>query len=84
MVGLIAKMAVDRCITSQMVDARDGVINACVDVLSAFKSGLSSPAHGALEAPPCLQLLPLLCLGLLKSVSYKLHFIYISLSHVVM
>lgn len=70
-VGLLAKMAVDRCLSSSLSDARDALVNACVDALSSFKMGLSNPAHGALEAPPALQLLPLFTLALVKSIAFR-------------
>lgn len=67
-IGLLAKMAVDRSLTSSLSDARDALVNACVDALTAFKMGLSSPAHGALEVCPNMSLLPLYTLALFKSV----------------
>ncbi|KAK8725210.1 hypothetical protein OTU49_010755 [Cherax quadricarinatus] len=70
-IGLLAKMAVDRCLSSSLSDARDALINACVDGLTAFKISLSSPAHGALEVPPTLQLLPLYTLALVKSIAFR-------------
>ncbi|XP_037791630.1 protein transport protein Sec24A-like, partial [Penaeus monodon] len=63
-IGLLAKMAVDRSLTSSLSDARDALVNACVDALTAFKMGLSNPAHGALEVCPNLSLLPLFTLAL--------------------
>lgn len=67
-VGLLSKMAVDKCLSSQMSDAREAIVNACADILGTYKSTLSSPA--GLPAPPNLQMLPLYLLALLKSVSY--------------
>ena len=52
---------------SSIGDARDALINVCVDVLSAFKATLSSPPQG-LVAPTNLRLLPLYVAALLKSV----------------
>ncbi|XP_068231086.1 protein transport protein Sec24A isoform X2 [Palaemon carinicauda] len=71
MIALLSKMAVDRCLTSSMSDAREALVNACVDALCAFKVGLSNPAHGTIEAPPALQLLPLYTLALLKSIAFR-------------
>lgn len=70
-IGLLAKMAVDRSLTSSLSDARDALVNACVDALTAFKMGLSSPAHGALEVCPNLSLLPLFTLALFKSIALR-------------
>lgn len=68
-VGLLCKMAVDRCLLSSLSDARDALVNACIDAFNAYKMGLSNPAHGALESPPGLQLLPLFILAVVKCVS---------------
>ncbi|KAG0725241.1 Protein transport protein Sec24B [Chionoecetes opilio] len=70
-VGMLAKMAVDRCLTSSLSDARDALVNATVDAFSAYRAGLSHPGHGALESPPALQLLPLLVLAVMKSVAFR-------------
>lgn len=69
-VGLLAKMAVDRSMTSSITDARDALINVCVDVLSAYKATLSSVPQG-LNAPANLRLLPLYVAALLKSVALR-------------
>lgn len=62
--------AVDRSVTSSVTDARDALVNVCVDVLSAFKASLpEGQAVGALLVPTSLKLLPLYCLALLKNVS---------------
>ncbi|XP_064099698.1 protein transport protein Sec24A-like isoform X2 [Macrobrachium nipponense] len=71
MIALLAKMAVDRCLTSSMSDAREALVNACVDALCAYKIGLSTPSHGTIEAAPALQLLPLYTLALLKSIAFR-------------
>lgn len=48
-------------------DARDALINVCVDVLSAYKASQTSGPQGLL-APMNLRLLPLYVAALLKSV----------------
>ena len=68
-VGMLAKMAVDRCLTSSLSDARDALVNATADAFNAYRAGLSHPGHGTLNAPPAMQLLPLLILAVMKSVS---------------
>ena len=60
--------AVDRSLQSNIGDARDALVNVCVDVLSAYKATLSSSSSG-LYAPSNLRLLPLFIAALLKSVS---------------
>ena len=39
-VGLLAKMAVDRTLNSSMQDAREAFINVCVDTVSRYRSQL--------------------------------------------
>ena len=60
-------LAVDRSLQSSISDARDAIVNVCVDVLSAYKSTMSSAPSG-LYAPSNLRLLPLYLAALLKSV----------------
>ena len=67
-VGLLSKMAVDRSLQSSLSDARDALINAAIDVISAYKLSQSCPSGGLL-VPENLKLLPLYIIALLKSVS---------------
>lgn len=71
-VGLLAKMAVDRSIQSSLTDARDAFINATIDILSAYRlaQNLPTQSSGQLQAPKNLALLPLYILALLKNVSF--------------
>lgn len=66
--NFINYQAVDRSLHSSISDARDAIVNVCVDVLSAYKATLSSAPSG-LYAPSNLRLLPLYLAALLKSVS---------------
>ena len=66
---LLAKMAIERALTSKLEDARDALVNKCVDILGVFKSNFSSSGHNAqLLAPDNLKLLPLMVLSILKNV----------------
>ncbi|XP_059616882.1 protein transport protein Sec24A [Phlebotomus argentipes] len=73
MVGLLAKMAVDRSLTAAVADARDALINATVDVLSAFKiaQNLPSGLTGQVIAPQNLALLPLYISAILKHPAFR-------------
>ena len=62
--------AVDRCLQSSIGDARDALVNVCVDVLTAYKAAQGSTGPG-LHAPTNLRLLPLYIAALLKSVSVE-------------
>ncbi|XP_075400054.1 protein transport protein Sec24B isoform X2 [Tenrec ecaudatus] len=68
---LLANMAVDRSISSSLSDARDALVNAVVDSLSAYGSTLSNLQHSALIAPGSLKLFPLYVLALLKQKAFR-------------
>ncbi|XP_027977086.1 protein transport protein Sec24B isoform X3 [Eumetopias jubatus] len=68
---LLANMAVDRSISSSLSDARDALVNAVVDSLSAYGSTVSNLQHSALIAPSSLKLFPLYVLALLKQKAFR-------------
>lgn len=70
-IGLLAKMAVDRSQQSSLTDARDAFINVVIDALSAYKVTQSSTMGAGLLAPRSLRLLPLYILALLKNVAFR-------------
>uniref|UniRef100_A0A8I5NNR4 SEC24 homolog B, COPII coat complex component n=1 Tax=Papio anubis TaxID=9555 RepID=A0A8I5NNR4_PAPAN len=63
--------AVDRSISSSLSDARDALVNAVVDSLSAYGSTVSNLQHSALMAPSSLKLFPLYVLALLKQKAFR-------------
>ncbi|XP_021101045.1 protein transport protein Sec24B isoform X2 [Heterocephalus glaber] len=68
---LLANMAVDRSISSSLSDARDALVNAVVDSLSAYGSTVSNLRHSGLMAPASLKLFPLYVLALLKQKAFR-------------
>ncbi|XP_066991918.2 protein transport protein Sec24A [Anabrus simplex] len=70
-IGLLAKMAVDRSLQTSLSDAREAFINVAIDVLSAYRLVQSSGAATGLLAPHNLRLLPLYILALLKYVAFR-------------
>ncbi|XP_069315178.1 protein transport protein Sec24B isoform X4 [Eulemur rufifrons] len=68
---LLANMAVDRSVSSSLSDARDALVNAVVDPLSAYGSTVSNLQHSALVAPSSLKLFPLYVLALLKQKAFR-------------
>lgn len=54
--------------SSSLSDARDALVNAVVDPLSAYSSAVASVPRSTLTAPSSLKLLPLYVLALLKQV----------------
>uniref|UniRef100_A0A8D0GX68 SEC24 homolog B, COPII coat complex component n=1 Tax=Sphenodon punctatus TaxID=8508 RepID=A0A8D0GX68_SPHPU len=70
-VCLLANMAVDRSVSSSLSDARDALVNAVVDSLSAYISTASNLQQSALIAPNSLRLFPLYVLALLKQKAFR-------------
>ncbi|KAM4748180.1 protein transport protein Sec24A [Rhinophrynus dorsalis] len=69
--GLLANMAVDRSITSSLSDARDALVNAAIDSLSAYRSSVLTVQQPGLMAPQSLRLFPLFVLALLKQKAFQ-------------
>ncbi|XP_056659069.1 protein transport protein Sec24B isoform X2 [Monodelphis domestica] len=70
-VCLLANMAVDRSISSSLSDARDALVNAVVDSISAYGTISSTSQQSALIAPTSLKLFPLYVLALLKQKAFR-------------
>ncbi|KPI98028.1 Protein transport protein Sec24A [Papilio xuthus] len=73
-IGLLSKMAVDRCASASMSEAREALMNVAVDALSAHRLARNLPAgaaSSALHAPASLRLLPLYLLALLKRKAFR-------------
>ncbi|XP_041696595.2 protein transport protein Sec24B isoform X2 [Coregonus clupeaformis] len=68
---LLANMAIDRSISSSLSDARDALVNAVVDSLSAYKNTVSNLQQSGLIAPAALCLFPLYVLALLKQKALR-------------
>lgn len=69
--GLLANMAVDRSVTASLSDARDALVNAVIDSLSAYRSSVLSSQQPGLMVPFSLRLFPLFVLALLKQKSFQ-------------
>ncbi|XP_078215667.1 protein transport protein Sec24A isoform X7 [Callithrix jacchus] len=69
--GLLANMAVDRSMTASLSDARDALVNAVIDSLSAYRSSVLSNQQPGLMVPFSLRLFPLFVLALLKQKSFQ-------------
>jgi len=72
-VSLLSKMAVDRTLMSSLGDAREALMNACIDCLKTYRSEVSGQrtSNNVLSSYQ-LRILPLCILGLLKSNAFKL------------
>ena len=72
-IGLLAKMAVDRSTQSSLSDAREAFLNVVIDVLSSYKLSMNmSAGPSGLNVPGCLKLLPLYVSALLKNVAFRI------------
>lgn len=73
---LLANKAVERSLTHKLEDAREALFQKMVDILAAYKSSMTAAGAGAsaqLAIADNLKMLPVLILGLLKSVSLPLN-----------
>lgn len=61
----------DRSVSSSLPDARDALVNAVVDSLSAYMSTASNLQQSMLIAPNSLKLFPLYVLALLKQKAFR-------------
>ncbi|XP_076844603.1 protein transport protein Sec24B isoform X2 [Brachyhypopomus gauderio] len=68
---LLANMAVDRSVSSSLLDARDALVNAVVDSLESYRANGSNLQPPGLVAPAALRLLPLYVLALLKQKALR-------------
>ncbi|KAJ8589364.1 protein transporter SEC24 [Rhizopogon salebrosus TDB-379] len=71
---LLANKAVERSLTHKLEDARDATHQRLVDILSSYKSSMTSAGAGAnaqLAISENLKMLPVLVLGLLKNVGIR-------------
>uniref|UniRef100_A0A4W4EBK9 SEC24 homolog B, COPII coat complex component n=1 Tax=Electrophorus electricus TaxID=8005 RepID=A0A4W4EBK9_ELEEL len=68
---LLANMAIDRSISSSLLDARDALVNAVVDSLEAYRANGSNLQLSGLTAPAALRLFPLYVLALLKQKALR-------------
>uniref|UniRef100_A0A8C0K0L5 SEC24 homolog A, COPII coat complex component n=1 Tax=Canis lupus dingo TaxID=286419 RepID=A0A8C0K0L5_CANLU len=62
---------VDRSVTASLSDARDALVNAVIDSLSAYHSSVLSSQQPGLMVPFSLRLFPLFVLALLKQKSFQ-------------
>ncbi|XP_036372894.1 protein transport protein Sec24B-like [Megalops cyprinoides] len=68
---LLANMAIDRSVASSLSDAREALVNAVVDLLSAYRSSVSNLQQSGVVAPAALRLFPLYVLALLKQKALR-------------
>ena len=71
-VAMMAKIAVDKVRSYKLDDARDYLINKCVEILNTYRTSLTTNLQGAqLLVSENLKFLPLFVLGLIKSPAFR-------------
>ncbi|KAJ0002719.1 hypothetical protein NQD34_007868 [Periophthalmus magnuspinnatus] len=68
---LLANMAIDRSVSSGLLDARDALVNAVVDLVGAYRSSVSNLQQSGLVLPSSMRLFPLYILALLKQKALR-------------
>jgi len=69
--ALTTKMAIEKALTSRLSDAREALVNKCIDILSIYRTELatqSAASSSQLLLPESLKLFPLYVLGLVKNI----------------
>lgn len=61
--------------SSSLSDARDALVNAVVDLVSAYKGSVSNLQQSGLVLPASMCLFPVYILALLKQVCYFTHWL---------
>lgn len=69
--NLLAKMAVEKALASRLEDARDALLNKCVEILGATAAAFGTKHSSQLSLLPNLRGLPLGILGLLKMAAFR-------------
>ena len=70
-VGLVAKMAVERTTMNSLKEAKDALFNVAVDYIQAYGQILTSSNKVSLMSPYSLRLIPLYILALMKSLAFR-------------
>eukprot|EP01119_Soliformovum_irregulare_P001184 TRINITY_DN10897_c0_g1_i1.p1 TRINITY_DN10897_c0_g1~~TRINITY_DN10897_c0_g1_i1.p1 ORF type:complete len:881 (-),score=241.11 TRINITY_DN10897_c0_g1_i1:58-2361(-) len=70
--ALTAKIAVEKALSSRLNDAREALVNKCLEILTTYKTDLAAPGpNTSLLLPETLKLFPLYILGLIKNVVFR-------------
>eukprot|EP01125_Pyxidicula_operculata_P014797 TRINITY_DN4973_c0_g1_i1.p1 TRINITY_DN4973_c0_g1~~TRINITY_DN4973_c0_g1_i1.p1 ORF type:complete len:818 (-),score=253.42 TRINITY_DN4973_c0_g1_i1:19-2472(-) len=71
-VNLMTKMAIQKSLTTKLTEAREAIVNKCVDILSVYRQSFGTPnTNVQLMLPESLKALPLYVLAVVKSVIFK-------------
>jgi len=70
--ALTMKMAIEKALSSRLSDAREALVNKCIDILTVYKTDLATSSSSTqLLLPDSLKLFPLYILGIVKNVMFR-------------
>ena len=70
-VSLLSKMAVEKAINNRLEDARDALINKCIDIFGVLAQAMNTKQQPQVHATDNLRALPLLTLAMAKSPAFR-------------
>jgi len=68
--NLITKMAIDKIQSTKISDAREAIVNKCVDILTFYRETFCT-ANSPLQIPDSLRSFPLLVLAVAKNILFR-------------
>eukprot|EP01114_Cavostelium_apophysatum_P023174 TRINITY_DN864_c0_g1_i2.p1 TRINITY_DN864_c0_g1~~TRINITY_DN864_c0_g1_i2.p1 ORF type:complete len:800 (+),score=151.47 TRINITY_DN864_c0_g1_i2:45-2444(+) len=70
---LTTKMAIEKALNARLSDAREAIVNKCIDILTVYRTDLAPATgnSGQLMLPETLKTFPLHVLALVKSVLFR-------------
>jgi len=69
---LTTKIAIEKALTSKLSDAREALVQKCIDILTVYKSDIAHQQSSAqLLLPESLKLFPLYVLALAKNILFR-------------
>jgi len=71
-VALTTKVALEKALTGKLSDAREAIVNKCIDILTVYRTDLAPPSNtGSLMLPETLKNFPLYILALVKNILFR-------------
>lgn len=69
--SILLKMSVEKALNTKLEDAREALISKCIDILNAIRTHFGIGQNLQLLVPENLRLLPLIVLGILKTICLR-------------
>jgi len=70
-VNLFGRIAIEKALNSTLGEARQAIMNKCVDILAKYQRAFSTNGAQQLMCPNSLNAFPLMTLALIKSVAFR-------------